>query len=295
MSRTKSFVLVIITYLVSLVVGGVTYFLFRNLGIGSLLSMLIADVIMTILVFMVSTSINNSSVYDPYWSIIPVFIGIVWMIDLNYINLYSVIAVSGVFIWGYRLTRNWAMDFVGFSHEDFRYVDFRNRFKKLYWFISFLGIHMFPTVIVFVSLVPLHYVLSNGVTNTVFIYIGFIIMVVGAIICYVADGQRRTYKISNPGKSIMTGLWKYSRHPNYFGEVFFWLGVFVLSLATEFVILNALGFVGMLLLFNLYSVPKMESKLLKNKDDYHIVIASVPRFFIRPNSIEPLEDIEKEA
>ena len=91
------------------------------------------------------------------------------------------------------------------------------------------------------------------------------------------------------------GLWGLSRHPNYFGEVFFWLGVFVTSLASEFIVLNALGFVGMLVLFNLYSVPKMEAKLLKNKEDYHLVVASVPRFFLLPNSKEVSEEIVKDS
>ena len=295
MSRVKSFQLVLAVYVISLVIGGVSYFYFKGLGIDSLISMFIVDFIMTVIVFLVSAKINNSSMYDPYWSVIPIFIAIIWMIDLNYVNFFSIVAISGVFIWGYRLTRNWVMDFKGFTHEDFRYVDFRNRFKKTYWLISFLGIHMFPTVIVFVSMIPLHYVFSNGVQNQAFIYLGFIIMAIGALICYVADGQRRAHKLKYPNKSIMTGLWKYSRHPNYFGEVFFWFGVFVTSLATEFVVLNILGFVGMLLLFNLYSVPKMEAKLLKNKDDYHIVIANVPRFFMRPNPNDIIEETTEEA
>lgn len=294
MSRKRSLRFFGIIYVLTLVIGGLLYFILKDYGIGTLLSMFIVDFVMTVIVFIASARINNSSMYDPYWSIIPMFMAIVWMIDLNYINLYSIVATSGVVIWGYRLTRNWLVDFKGFTHEDFRYVDFRNKFGKLYWIISFLGIHLFPTVIVFVSMIPLHFVFSNGVEHQSFIYIGFTIMVIGALISYVADAQRREHKLNFPGKSIMSGLWKHSRHPNYFGEVFFWLGVFVTSLATEFVVLNVLGFVGMLILFNLYSVPKMEAKLLKNKDDYHIVIASVPRFFIRPNTIE-VEERKKEA
>jgi steroid 5-alpha reductase family enzyme len=288
-------VLVIVTYLITLVIGGVSYFIFRNAGIDALLSMLLADVIMTVLVFIVSAVINNSSVYDPFWSIIPVFIVLVWVYDTNFVNLFSLVVSAGVLIWAVRLTRNWVLDFKGFSHEDFRYVDFRRQFKKLYWIISFLGIHLFPTIIVFISIAPLLYVFNNGVNHEAFIYFGFIIMVVGALISFIADAQLRAHKKKGIKKSIMTGLWNHSRHPNYFGEVFFWMGVFVTSLATEFVVLNGLGFVGMLLLFNLYSVPKMESKLLKNKDDYQLVIDSVPRFFLFPNAKIESDQKEKEA
>lgn len=294
MNKTRSFKIVAAIYLLALIVGGISYYYLRQFGYGTLVSTLITDVLMTIVIFVVSIKINNSSLYDPYWSIIPFFIVVIWMFDLAYINIFSVTVTVGVFIWAYRLTRNWALDFRGFTHEDFRYVDFRNQFGKLYWLVSFFGIHLFPTLIVLASLVPIHYVFNNGVTHQALIYIGFIIMVLGALISFVADAQLREHKRSGRKNSICSGLWKHSRHPNYFGEVFFWLGAFVTSLATEFVILNVLGFVGMLVLFNLYSVPKMESKLLKNKEDYQNVIDAVPRFFLMPNSKEiPEEMIEK--
>lgn len=295
MNRKKSLVLVLVTYLVTLTIGGLLYYYLRKIGNEIIIATLITDVVMTVIVFFVSIKVNNSSVYDPYWSIIPIFIVVLWMFDLAYINIFSITATMGVFLWAYRLTRNWAIDFKGFTHEDFRYVDFRNRFGKMYWLISFMGIHLFPTLIVLASLFPILYVFTNGVTHEAFIYIGFVIMVVGALISFVSDAQLRTHKNNGFKHSISSGLWKHSRHPNYFGELFFWLGVFVTSLASEFIVLNVLGFVGMLVLFNLYSVPKMESKLLRNKKDYHFVVASVPRFFLLPNSKEVSEEIAKES
>jgi steroid 5-alpha reductase family enzyme len=295
MNRKKSLILVVVTYLATIVVGGLSYYYLRKSGVEIVFSTLIADVIMTVIVFLVSIKVNNSSMYDPYWSIIPIFLVVLWMFDLAFINLFSIVVTLGVLVWAYRLTRNWAIDFKGFTHEDFRYVDFRNRFGKLYWIISFLGIHLFPTLIVLASLLPILYLFTMGVTHETFVYLGFVIMVLGAMISFVADAQLREHKKSGNKHSISSGLWNHSRHPNYFGEVFFWLGVFVTSLASEFVVLNALGFIGMVALFNLYSVPKMESKLLKNKDDYHLVVASVPRFFLLPNSKCISEEIEKEA
>lgn len=283
MNKKKSFAIVIVTYFLALLVGGIVYYYLRSLDYSYLVSMLLADIVMTVMVFVVSIIINNSSVYDPYWSIVPIVAVLIWMEDTAYINAYTVIASIGVIIWGYRLTRNWAIDFIGFKHEDFRYVDFRHKFGKVYWLISFLGIHLFPTIIVFISLAPLLYLFTNTVEYEIFIYLGFVIMVTGALISFFADAQLRKHKHQGNKNSIMSGLWNHSRHPNYFGEVMFWLGVSVTSLASGFYVLNFIGFLGMFLLFNLYSVPKMESKLLNNKDDYQKVVDSVPRFFIRPN------------
>ncbi len=282
MNKTKSLLLVSIIYTFSIIIGGLLYLYLRNDGYSILFSTLIADVVMTIIIFIVSIKIDNSSVYDPYWSIIPVFIVLAWIVDLGVMNTFSIITLLGVIVWSYRLTRNWAIDFKGFTHEDFRYVDFRNKFKKGYWVISFIGIHLFPTLIVLLGLVPLLFVFTHSVEYVSLIYIGVVTMILGAAISFIADAQLREHKFNFPNKSITTGLWKYSRHPNYFGEVLFWFSIFIVSLSTGGHLYNSLGFISMFLLFNFYSVPKMEAKLLKNKDDYHLVIDNHPRFFLLP-------------
>jgi len=246
-----------------------------------LISTLIANVVMTTLVFIVSVKINNSSLYDPYWSIIPIFIVLLWLIELKLNNWESGLILLAVFIWGMRLTLNWFEDFKGFEYEDFRYIDFRNKFKKLYWIISYLGIHMFPTLIVYVAMYPIYMIYTATSLQSSFVILGSIIMILGAVISYFADKQLREHKYNQTGLSIKSGLWKYSRHPNYFGEVTFWGGVFAAGLAAGFSFASVLGIISMLLLFNFYSVPKMEEKLLRNKPDYKEILEEVPRFMFR--------------
>lgn len=280
MTRKTSLWVTLLLYLTALLIGGLFYWIAK--GFTSILyATLLANVIMTTIVFMASIRFNNSSLYDPYWSVIPVFIALLWMVELQQFSVLSWVLFSGVFIWGLRLTLNWYTDFKGFTHEDFRYVDFRKQFPKTYWFVSYTGIHMFPTLIVFISLYPLYYIWTHSLTNSLYIYIGTMIMILGATISYIADNQRRAHKQLSPDQSIKTGLWQYSRHPNYFGEVFFWFGVFVSSLSVGFIPILSLGFLGMVALFNFYSVPKMEDKLLHNKEDYQMIIDTVPRFFFR--------------
>lgn len=281
MSRTKSLILTSTVYLVGFILFVLVNNYLLSQGENLLISTFIADVVFTVFVFIVSRVINNSSLYDPYWSVLPPFILVIWIMNMSSFGFLEIVLLAGVSIWAIRLTRNWWIDFQGFTHEDFRYVSFRETFKWLYWPVSFLGIHLFPTVIVFISMYPLYYILGNEITQPMFIFVGVLIMIIAALIQLVSDGQRREHKKTSPNTSIKSGLWAYSRHPNYFGEVMFWFGVFFASLASGFYFNTLFGFIGMFLLFNLYSVPAMEKKLLGNKEDYQEVIDSVPRFFFR--------------
>lgn len=280
MNRRKSLQLTVLIYLITLLIGFSTYWILIDF-MDLLYTTLLADIAMTVVVFAFSIRCNNSSIYDPFWSVIPIFIVLTWMIGFEAYDFYSVILFIAVLIWGLRLTMNWWTDFKGYSHEDFRYVDFRKQFKGWYWIISFLGIHLFPTLIVILALYPIYFVYMSNPVYPIFILMGSLIMIGGAYISFVADNQLRMHKQQSTNTSIKHGLWKYSRHPNYFGEVLFWFGAYVTSLSVTIMLLPALGILSMVLLFNLYSVPKMEQKLLHNKDDYQVIINTVPRFFFR--------------
>jgi len=198
-------------------------------------------------------------------------------------NIYNWIILFGVLVWSMRLTYNWARDYKGMRHEDFRYVEFRNKFKQYYWIISFLGVHLFPTVIVILSMYPIYYAIGNTVSLPIFVFVGVIIMIVAATLQYISDGQVRVHKSDPNNKKIALnkGLWSMSRHPNYFGELLFWFGALIVSIGYGFHFMNYIGFIGMVLLFNLYSVPKMEQKQLRGKSNYQEIINTVPRLVPR--------------
>jgi len=280
MSKKKSLYYLFMEYLITLLLGTYIFFSYRG-SMNLLLLLLIIDIIMTSLIFLFSFIHDDSSVYDPYWSLIPVVIMLMLMYEQDSYSVSSMFMLFGVSFWSLRLTTNWLIDYKGLSDEDFRYVEFRNKFKKFYWIISYFGIHIFPTLLVFLGLYPIYYVLTTTINQEVFIYIGVFVMILGAVINMIADNQRRIHRKKVINKSIRTGLWKYSRHPNYFGEITFWVGCYITSLSIGLNFFTILGLIGMLLLFNLYSVPKMEQKLLKNKVDYKEIVETVPRFFFR--------------
>ena len=106
----------------------------------------------------------------------------------------------------------------------------------------------------------------------IFDIIGFLICLTAVLIEYLSDEQLRKFKSSNPvkGANMEKGLWAISRHPNYFGEILFWFGLFFFAIGDQFKenAWTAVGFIAMIILFKFISVPMMEKRLVKTKTDY---------------------------
>ncbi|HLP52989.1 MAG TPA: DUF1295 domain-containing protein, partial [Chitinophagales bacterium] len=172
---------------------------------------------------------------------------------------------------------NWARGWQGLVHEDWRYVMLREKNPKLYWLTNFGGIHMFPTIMVFLGMLPVYfattyaaYMLCEGFQYNDLVAVGFLVCVAAAIIALVADEQMRRFKKkAKPGEFIDEGIWKYSRHPNYFGEILFWFGLWVMQMSTApGYWWTGIGWVAMLIMFMFASIPMMEEKNLKSKPGY---------------------------
>lgn len=275
----KDKIYIVFIYLIALVIA---YFSFNyfNQYVNLLVATLFTDIVCTFIIFIFSMIKNNSSVYDPYWSVIPPLIVFLWMKELNIYNIYALIIIFVYLVWGIRLTLNWFINWQGFSHEDWRYVGFREKTGKFYWLVSLLGIHLFPTLIVFLSLFPIYFGLKIGDINYLILFIfGSFISLFGFIISLIADIHLTKHRKSLiRDKSIKIGIWSYSRHPNYLGELSFWFGSFIIGLSYSLDnYFTAIGITSMILLFNLYSIPVIEKKLKQTKSDYYQVIDNVPR------------------
>ena len=149
-NRLISFLIVIAIYAITIVLGIVIYNL---LSFHYLLKLLITDIICTTIVFAFSLLLKNASCYDPYWSVAPVVIIISLLASFG-LNAPRILVAIAISIWGIRLTANWAYTFKGLNFEDWRYVMLREKTKKFYPLINFLGIHLFPTIVVYLCMIP---------------------------------------------------------------------------------------------------------------------------------------------
>ena len=185
-----------------------------------------------------------------------------------------------ILLWSVRLTFNWCRGWKGLSHEDWRYKMLREKNPRLYPFINFAGIHLFPTIMVFLAMQPVYVMTSQfmeAVTKNPLFIIGLLITIAATTLELVADEQMHQFKKhAQRGDYINSGLWKYSRHPNYFGEILFWFGLWVMQMgvAPQYW-WTAMGFIAMLIMFLFASIPMMEAKNLQSKAGYESYIKRV--------------------
>ena len=239
MIKNRFFSITVITliYIFAAVCGLISYNFFTNpqgLNLSYGLAIFLADVFATIVIFIFSLIFNNASVYDPYWSVQPpVILAAVLIKNGQSENpLMAFLLFAAVLFWAIRLTGNWIYNFESFDYQDWRYVMLREKSGKLYPFVNFLGIHLFPTVVVFLCILPaVIAVVEGGVFSPVSL-IFIILSFVAAIIQLIADLQMQSFRKSGTGGFIRKGLWKHARHPNYAGEILMWWGIGLASVVS---------------------------------------------------------------
>ena len=276
-NKTADLATVTVAYMVALFLGGCSLYL---LDYGHLLNIFIADLVATGVIFAFSRSYGNSSFYDAYWSVIPPLIALFWLAvgDSQVSTLREVLVLGLVLYWATRLTLNWAVYWEGMHHEDWRYALLRERSPNMAVLTDFFGIHLFPTLQVFAGMLPIYAVYCLG--DTAFNWLDVLAALVtfsAVTLQLVSDRQlHRFIAQRQEGEQLHTGLWAWSRHPNYCGELGFWLGLLLFGLAAYptgwwWMIL---GVVLMTLMFLFASIPMMEKRSLERRPEYQQIIDS---------------------
>jgi len=219
--RAQSFLIVGLIYLLAAALG---ILLFKALPFAPWLSLLIADVAATAFVFVFSLIFGNASVYDPYWSVQPIVIAAAAcaFCGLSPLGLLLLIAIC---VWGVRLTANWVYTFRGLEHQDWRYTMLREKNGAFYPAVNFFGIHLFPTLVVYLCMLPAVFAIRENPAFNPLCAVFFVTALLSAALQLAADIQMQRFRASGSGGLIRTGLWRYARHPNYLGEITMWWSV----------------------------------------------------------------------
>ncbi|MEZ4443211.1 MAG: DUF1295 domain-containing protein [Polyangiaceae bacterium] len=233
----------------------------------------LADAIGTVVIFAFSVAFANSSFYDPYWSVAPPLMGLAWLMgaEAGVPLPRQVLALALTSWWAVRLTYNWGRHWRGLDHEDWRYVDIREKTGAAYWLVSFLGIHAFPTVQVLAGCAGLYAAMTGRGPLGLLDGLAAVVTAGAIVIEMVADRQLHDFVVANrdPDAIMDRGLWAWSRHPNYFGEVAFWWGLAAFGVAAVgpawWIFMGPTAITAMFLFI---SIPLIDGRMLRKRPHY---------------------------
>jgi len=269
--RLLAFMFVLVSYVLATLCGIFVFRYFQALAYGPILSIFLADVAMTVFIYLISLIVNNASMYDPYWSVIPLLFGLLYMFGYGDYGLPVVLVNVVIGVWSLRLTANWMYTFKTIKKQDWRYDFLKEKSGVYYPLVNFFGIHLIPTLFVFAALLPVFMMFRERPSFSYLMIVGALISLGGILLELVSDIQMQRFRAANKdcGQIIRVGLWKHARHPNYLGEITFWWGIFTMVI----VLLPRMwwlvfGPIAMTLMFLIISIPMAEQRLARIKPGF---------------------------
>ena len=271
--KSKGIIIISLCYVTAFAICALVFVLLAHYtSINHLVAILLADVAATIVIYLFGLLFRTASMYDPYWSVQTIMIYMGLLIYYKNFNLGTFIVFVVLLLYSVRLTGNFLKGFDSLSYEDWRYKMLKEKSGKLYQLVNFFGICMFPTLVVYLASIPVFLYARMGSFSYLDL-IGAGVTVVGIAIELFADVEMKYFIKNRKDRSevINFGIWKYSRHPNYLGEIIIWFGLGMMFIIShiEYWYFFA-GAVVNLLMFLFISIPMEEKHLLSYKPDYSL-------------------------
>lgn len=245
-----------------------------------------AVVALMVITWLVSVVLKDASIVDIIWGF--GFVVVAWtalLVGDGYEGrkwLVTLLATA----WGLRLSVYLYIRNHG-KGEDYRYRAMRRRWGARFPIISLLTVFGLQGLLMFVISMPLQVAQVCGMPDhlTIFDYLGATIWLVGFAFESTGDFQLARFKAdaANAGKVMNNGLWRYTRHPNYFGDAVLWWGLFVIALARwENAIVGFSPIAMTVLLTRVSGVPLLEASLRKRREGYAEYVATTSSFIPMP-------------
>lgn len=234
------------------------------------------------LLWLLSVIIKNASIVDLFWGTGFVIVNAYYYFASgNYFSRQVVLLVL-VSVWGLRLSIYLAIRNIG-KGEDYRYQEFRQKFgPERYWWFSYFQVFLLQGVLMMlVSLTLLggHYGTQKNNLN-LFDFLAMAVWFIGFLFEAGGDYQLAKFKekLSNKGKVLSTGFWKYTRHPNYFGDAVIWWSFALFSIAAGSYWTIIGSFIMTFLLLKVSGVDLLEKSLREGKPEYNEYVKKTNSF-----------------
>jgi steroid 5-alpha reductase family enzyme len=222
---------------------------------------------------------KNVTHVDSMWSLFFLLAAVTSAVTIPVMSIRATIVLSLVTTWALRLFayltwRNWG------PHEDSRYVLIRQNNQPHFWLKSIYIIFGLQVMLAWIIASSLIASITNSSNLNLLDTPSIVLIIIGILWETIADWQLTRFKLNlnNKGKVLDTGLWHYSRHPNYFGECLVWWGFYGLALATGawWTIFSPL--IMTLLLLKVSGVSLLESTIIDRRPAYADYIKNTNAF-----------------
>ncbi|MGB9765798.1 MAG: DUF1295 domain-containing protein [Candidatus Saccharicenans sp.] len=225
-------------------------------------------------IYLLSLIKKNAALVDIAWGlgfilIIVTFYLMSWLNNHKLPGGRQLLTTLMITAWGIRLSWHIYQRNKG-RPEDYRYAAWRQNWGKNFALRSYFQIFLLQGIFMFLIILPGLLIIKSQVTAwSLLDSIGLLIWIMGFLFEAKADEQLKKFKQNpeNKGKIMRTGLWRYSRHPNYFGESVMWWGIFILGLNAPS------GWIGVIspltitfLLLKVSGIPLLEKKYQGNPE-----------------------------
>jgi steroid 5-alpha reductase family enzyme len=229
---------------------------------------------------------RDASIVDSFWGPGFALIGWVSYFLTDGYNPRKLLIVALVTVWGLRLgfhifTRNHG------KGEDYRYKAMRKQYGDRFGLVSLFTVFGFQGLLMWFISMPLQIAQVSAMPGhlSVLDYLGATVWAIGFLFEAIGDRQLKQFKAEpkNAGKVMNRGLWRYTRHPNYFGDATLWWGYYLIACSAPYGFWTLLSPLTMtIFLMKVSGVSLLEKSLKKNKPGYMEYIARTSSFFPLP-------------
>ena len=230
-----------------------------------------------------SVVIINVSIIDIFWGLGYVIVNSLYFFSSEVYNQRKIVLLILVAIWGLRLTvylgwRNYG------KQEDYRYQEFRKKYgPERYWWFSYFQVFLLQGTLIMIISLPFLGIHGDNNLNTLNLldYIAIVFWLIGFLFETIGDYQLAKFK-SNPnnkGNVLNSGLWRYTRHPNYFGDATVWFAYALFSIAAGSYWFIIGPIIMVFLIIKVSGVALLEDTLKDTKPKYKEYIQKTNSFF----------------
>lgn len=242
--------------------------------------------VMAVIAWTICTIKRNVGLIDIFWSLFLLTAGITQAMMATSLNWQSWLVLSLLAVWAVRLAiylalRNWS------AAEDHRYQAIRARNEPGFVWKSFYLVFLLQAMLAWIISASLAAGIVEHRTHIALLMAGAVLSASGFVFETVADWQLAQFKSdkANRGQVLQHGLWRYSRHPNYFGECCFWWGMFLMGATTATLWTLISPLLMTLLLLKVSGITLLEKDIVDRRPAYQDYIESTSAFFPWPPKV----------